>query len=153
MEATAATSAVGDYYLPHKFPKVDGYEEILAWECQACGEWIKEYGKQKKTNCTIDWRRIYMSKRQKVMKEPPIGSVVIDVTGSAWQRSPRGWSNSGSDGSWFYDWKRVVEQELYTPDRDFIPTQEWKQVLGDPRLPCIVYIPHEELIWEVDENY
>ena len=84
----------------------------------------------------------------KKMKEPPIGSVVIDVTGSAWQRSPRGWSTSGSDGSWFYDWKRVVEQELYTPDRDFIPTQEWAQVLGDPRLPCIVYVPHEELLIE-----
>lgn len=93
-----------------------------------------------------------MNGRQKIMKEPPIGSVVIDVTGSAWQRSPRGWSNSGSDGSWFYDWKRVVEQELYTPDRDFTPSEEWKPVLGDPRLPLIVYVPHEELITEDEDQ-
>lgn len=93
-----------------------------------------------------------MNGRQKIMKEPPLGSVVIDVTGSAWQRSPNGWSNSGSDGSWHYTWKRVVEQELYTFDRDFIPTEEWKTVLGDPRLPLIVYVPHEELITEDEDQ-
>ena len=143
-----------DGRLPHKSPnlgKSDSWESIIAWECQACGEWIKEYGKQAKTDCTIDWRGLYMNGRQKIMKEPPLGSVVIDVTGSAWQRSPNGWSNSGSDGSWHYTWKRVVEQELYTFDRDFIPTEEWKTVLGDPRLPLIVYVPHEELITE-DED-
>lgn len=144
-----------DYSLPHKFPRMDksdSWESIIAWECQACGEWIREYGKQEKTECTIDWRRLYMNGRQKVMKEPPMGSVVIDVNGSAWQRHPVGWAIAGSDMSWAYTWKKVVEQELYSPDRDFNPSEDWKPVLGDPRLPLIVYIPHEELIYDKEDE-
>lgn len=142
-----------DGYMPHKFPKLSGndsYGDLISWECQACGEWIKEYGKQEKTNCTIDWRELKMGKREKVMKEPPLGSVVIDKTGSAWQRGTLGWSNSGSDGSWAYTWERVLKEELYLELDN--PTLQWESVLTDPRLPCIVYIPNEELIWEKEEE-
>jgi hypothetical protein len=87
----------------------------------------------------------------KKMKEPPMGSIVVDIKGGAWQRSPVGWSSADGDGSWRYTWKELLK-ELYEP-MDY-PTQKWAPVLGDPRLPCIVYVPHEELIWEVnDENY
>jgi hypothetical protein len=150
MARTAATSVVGDEHLPHKFPKVDGHEEIIAWECQACGEWIKEYGSEKKTNCTINWRDMTMGTRQKVMKEPPMGSVVIDRSGSAWQRHPVGWCVSGGDGSWNYTWKELLK-ELYLGMTDGGPTPEWAPVLGDPRLPCIVYVPHEELLIDEDD--
>ena len=138
--------------LPHKFPqlrKEDAYEDILAWECQACGEWIKEYKSEKRTECTIDWRDLKMNERQKVMKEPPIGSVVIAKNGSAWQKDPKGWGMVGSDGSWKYSWATLVN-ELYE-EMDY-PTQEWASVLGDPRLPLIVYVPHEELITDEDEE-
>lgn len=87
----------------------------------------------------------------KKMKEPPMGSIVISKSGTAWQHDPVGWSTAGSDGSWSYTWNELLK-ELYRP-MDY-PTKEWAPVLDDPRLPCIVYVPHEELIWEVnDENY
>lgn len=142
-----------DGSMPHKFPRLgkdDYYDSILTWECQACGEWIKEYGNEKRTNCTIDWRDLKMGKREKVMKEPPMGSVVIDTCGSAWQRHPNGWAISGSDGSWFYSWERVVAEDLYR-HMDY-PYETWAPVLDDPRLPCIVYVPHEELIWDDEDE-
>jgi hypothetical protein len=55
----------------------------------------------------------------------------------------------GSDGSWKYTWATLVN-ELYE-EMDY-PTQEWASVLGDPRLPVIVYVPHEELIADEDEE-
>jgi hypothetical protein len=142
-----------DGHLPHKFPKLDkndSYDSILVWECQACGKWIKEYGNEKKTDCTIDWRELKMGKREKVMKEPPMGSVVIDTCGSAWQRHPRGWSISGSDGSWWYSWERVIAEDLYRNMES--PSPEWSPVLNDPRLPLIVYVPHEELLTDSEED-
>lgn len=83
------------------------------------------------------------------MKEPPMGSVIIDKTGSAWQRHPNGWANSGSDGSWHYTWERFVKEDLNLELQN--PTKEWAPVLKDQRLPLIVYVPHEELLVE-DED-
>lgn len=42
--------------LPHKFPKsaIEADAEILAWKCEACEEWVSEYGPR--TSCTKDWR-------------------------------------------------------------------------------------------------
>lgn len=86
------------------------------------------------------------------MKEPPMGSVVIDVHGSAWQRHPVGWSISGGDGSWSYSWKQLLKELHGYKDDRFIPSIEWAPVLGDSRLPCIVYVPHEELLVGDDEE-
>jgi hypothetical protein len=86
---------------------------------------------------------------KKVMKEPPMGSVVVDIRGSAWQRHPVGWAVAGSDMSWSYTWKQLLK-ELYSP-MDY-PSQEWAPVLHDPRLPLIVYVPHEELLLEEEDN-
>ena len=83
------------------------------------------------------------------MKEPPLGSVVIGKNGCAWQKDPRGWGMVGSDGSWKYSWATLVK-ELYE-EMDY-PSQQWKPVLGDERLPCIVYVPHEELLWDEEEQ-
>ena len=79
----------------------------------------------------------------KKMKEPPMGSIVVDMGGSAWQKHPVGWAIAGSDMSWSYTWNQLLK-ELYKP-MDY-PTEQWHPVLHDPRLPCIVYVPHEELI-------
>lgn len=86
---------------------------------------------------------------KKVMKEPPMGSVVVDVRGSAWQRHPVGWAVAGSDMSWSYTWKQLLK-ELYSP-MDY-PSQEWAPVLHDSRLPLIVYVPHEELLVEEEDS-
>ena len=83
------------------------------------------------------------------MKQPPIGSVVVDRRGGAWQRQPNGWYMSGSDGSWRYTWKELLK-ELYEEMRH--PTIEWEPVLGDTRLPMIVYVPHEELLMGEEEE-
>ena len=80
----------------------------------------------------------------KKMKEPPMGSVVMDIKGRAWQRHPVGWSISGGDGSWSYSWRQLL-LELYTPS-DSPATPLWEPAVGDPRLPFIIYVPHEELI-------
>lgn len=80
----------------------------------------------------------------KKMKEPPMGSVIVAVNGSAWQRHPVGWSVSGGDGSWSYSWSELLA-ELYV-SMEQSATIAWRPVLNDPRLPCIVYVPHEELI-------
>lgn len=82
------------------------------------------------------------------MIEPPLGSVVIGKNGSAWQKNPNGWGMVGSDGSWKYSWTTLLK-EIY--EEMEYPTQEWRPVLNDPRLPLIVYIPHEELITEEAE--
>jgi|694.fasta_scaffold11760_2 hypothetical protein len=79
------------------------------------------------------------------MKEPPMGSVVIDVRGNAWQRNPVGWTSACGDGSWRYTWKQLLKE--MNQEMDY-PTQEWAPVLGDPRLPMIVYVPHEELVFD-----
>lgn len=86
----------------------------------------------------------------KKIKEPPMGSVVIDKSGSAWQRHPVGWSIAGSDGSWTYSW-RQLQKELNNVLNES-PTEQWKPAMGDPRLPFIVYVPHEELIIEEEDN-
>ena len=83
------------------------------------------------------------------MIEPPMGSVVIGKNGTAWQKDPNGWVMTGSDGSWHYSWKELLKE--LNDDMDY-PTREWAPVLGDPRLPCIVYVPHEELIWDEEEE-
>ncbi len=85
----------------------------------------------------------------KKMKEPPMGSVVIDKRGSAWQRHPVGWSIAGSDMSWSYTWSKLLT-ELYE-EADY-PSSAWAPVLGDERLPCIVYVPHEELLWDSSDE-
>ena len=46
----------------------------------------------------------------KKIKEPPLHSIVVDKTGSAWQRKPQGWATSGGDDSWFYTWEQVLEE-------------------------------------------
>lgn len=84
------------------------------------------------------------------MKEPPMGSVVIDKSGSAWQRHPVGWSISGSDMSWSHTW-RQLQESLYTTLNES-PSQEWRPAMGDPRLPFIVYVPHEELFVEEEDE-
>ena len=84
------------------------------------------------------------------MKEPPMGSVVIDSSGSAWQRHPVGWSIAGSDMSWSYTWKEL-HKELFTVLNDN-PSKEWKPAMGDPRLPFIAYVPHEELLVEEEDD-
>ena len=86
----------------------------------------------------------------KKMKEPPIGSVVIDKTGFAWQRHINGWAISGSDGSWYYSWERVIKEDLYRTIENF--AEGWKPVLTDPRLPLIVYVPHEELLTDPEDD-
>jgi len=65
------------------------------------------------------------------MKEPPMGSIVVDKRGSAWQKHPVGWAMAGSDGSWNYSWKELLK-ELHQD--------------------CIVYIPHEELLWDDEDE-
>jgi hypothetical protein len=65
------------------------------------------------------------------------------------QKHPVGWAIAGSDMSWSYTWNQLLK-ELYRP-MDY-PSQEWAPVLNDPRLPMIVYVPHEELITE-EEDY
>jgi hypothetical protein len=87
------------------------------------------------------------------MKQPPIGSIVVDRRGSAWQRCPIGWVIAGSDMSWSYTWKKLLT-ELYEDTDSAVSdvTPEWAPVLGDKRLPCIVYVPHEELIWEDEDE-
>jgi hypothetical protein len=81
----------------------------------------------------------------KSMKEPPMGSIIVDKRGSAWQKHPVGWAMTGSDGSWNYSWKELLK-ELHQ-DMDY-PSEKWAPTLGDKRLPCIVYVPHEDLLWE-----
>lgn len=82
--------------------------------------------------------------KRKFKAEPPMGSVIIDASGNAWQRHPVGWSIAGSDMSWAYDWKQLskVQYEVLNTN----PTEEWLPAMNDPRLPIIVYVPHEELI-------
>jgi hypothetical protein len=46
--------------------------------------------------------------------------------------------------SWTYDWKQL-SKELYKVVNTN-PTEEWLPAMNDPRLPIIVYVPHEELI-------
>lgn len=82
--------------------------------------------------------------KRKFKVEPPMGSVIIDASGSAWQRHHTGWSIAGSDMSWTYDWKQL-SKELYEV-LNTNPTEEWLPAMNDPRLPIIVYVPHEELI-------
>lgn len=44
--------------LPHRFPMAarDSGDELLGWECQACGAWIREFGPIDRSSCTVDWR-------------------------------------------------------------------------------------------------
>lgn len=79
-------------------------------------------------------------------KEPPMGSVLIDAKGSAWQRHPVGWNISGGDGSWSYTWKQLLK-ELHLPMNQGA-TEKWAPVLTDPRIPCIIYIPNQKQINE-----
>ncbi len=45
---------------PHRYPKPTDpdfpYESVMAWKCDACGEWVPEYGTATATECPIDWR-------------------------------------------------------------------------------------------------
>ena len=80
------------------------------------------------------------------MKEPPMGSVILDSHGSAWQRHPVGWCIAGGDGSWSYTWAQL-SKELYTIDKDFVPTQTWAPVVHQlGKVPRILFVPGEELI-------
>ncbi len=41
---------------PHKYPSsTEPDAEIIAWKCDACDEWVSEYGEQR-DDCTVDWR-------------------------------------------------------------------------------------------------
>ena len=53
---------------------------------------------------------------KKKLKEPPLHSIVIDRSGSAWQRVPTGWAICGSDNSWFYTWEQVLNDPQDTHD-------------------------------------
>ena len=85
------------------------------------------------------------------MKEPPMGSVIIDTYGSAWQRHPTGWCISGSDG-WAYPWKRLVRELYGKRDTSFTPTEEWKSAVRFGEKPIIVYVPNEELLVGEDDE-
>ena len=86
-----------------------------------------------------------MAKSKRRFKvEPPLGSVIIDASGSAWQRHPVGWAIAGSDMSWSYTWVDL-NKELFNVQNSN-PTEEWLPAMNDPRLPIIVYVPHEELL-------
>ena len=51
-----AGTPVRDGYRPHRFPLAARDDEVLAWECQACGEWVREYGPRVPDDCPVDWR-------------------------------------------------------------------------------------------------
>jgi len=80
------------------------------------------------------------------MKEPPIGSVLLDGFACAWQRAPYGWSICGSDGSWSYTWKELLK-DLYPQDREHLQkTAIWAEATKDVgQLPRIIFVPGEEL--------
>lgn len=82
-------------------------------------------------------------KKKFTMKEPPLGSVVIDRTGAAWQRVPNGWAIAGTDGSWFYAWEQVIAE---TSNNQYVYPEHF---LDDP---IIVYVPNEELICNCGED-
>ncbi len=42
---------------PHQFPTSALGEEVVGWECQACGEWVRERGPHEPSGCSVDWRR------------------------------------------------------------------------------------------------
>jgi len=54
--SAVTTKRVDDGARPHRFPQSAIGEEILGWECQACGEWIREFGPRVETSCSVDWR-------------------------------------------------------------------------------------------------
>jgi len=85
----------------------------------------------------------------KKMKEPPIGSVLLDGFACAWQRAPYGWSICGSDGSWSYTWKELLK-DLYPQDREHLQkTAIWAEATKDVgQLPRIIFVPGEELVEE-----
>lgn len=85
------------------------------------------------------------------MIEPPMGSVIIDIYGTAWQRHPVGWCISGSDG-WGYTWKKLVKELYGKRDTSFYPTEEWKSAVRFGEKPIIVYVPNEELLVGEDDE-
>jgi len=88
----------------------------------------------------------------KKMKEPPIGSVLLDGFACAWQRGPYGWNICGSDGSWTYTWKQLL-QDLYPTDERILQiTKVWAESIKDVgQIPRIIFVPGEELITEEDD--
>lgn len=74
-------------------------------------------------------------------EEPVMGTVLIDTSGSAWQRDPFGWCIIGGDSSWSYNWEQMVEMLL---NEGIAPTEIWKHVAEDPRLPMILYTPPDK---------
>ena len=62
---------ISDGNLPHQYPprptdpdKIDAWADALAWRCQACGEWIHEFGPLNESSCTVDWRNKLGEARQ-----------------------------------------------------------------------------------------
>lgn len=53
---TRLLRAVGDGRRPHQFPHSALGEEVIGWECQACGEWVREFGAYEPTECSVNWR-------------------------------------------------------------------------------------------------
>lgn len=49
-------AAFDDGHRPHRFPLEARLEEVIAWKCQACGTWVREFGPQERDNCPVDWR-------------------------------------------------------------------------------------------------
>ena len=44
--------------LPHKIPKsvLKAEGDVISWQCDACGQWVGEYPRRKRTSCKVDWR-------------------------------------------------------------------------------------------------
>lgn len=82
----------------------------------------------------------------KKMKEPPIGSVLLDGFACAWQRGPYGWNICGSDGSWAYTWKQL-SKDLYPTGKERLKkTEVWADATKDVGpLPRIIFVPGEKL--------
>lgn len=45
-----------DGHRPHRFPQSAIGEEVLAWVCQACGQMVREYGDEERSECSVNWR-------------------------------------------------------------------------------------------------
>lgn len=92
-----------------------------------------------------------MAIQSAIKKEPPIGSVILDKSGSAWQRNGYGnWDIAGGDGSWSYTWAQL-QRDLVIQEND-VPTQTWLPVIESMgKTPRILFIPGEELIDEQEE--
>ena len=86
------------------------------------------------------------------MVEPPAGSVILDMSGNAWQHVGIGWVIAGSDMSWAYNWKEMQAELSQDISALFNVTPEWAKAAKYAGTPRILYVPGEELICECGEE-